>query len=427
MMKLISLTKVALIALAVGLLTAPAAEAQRERRGARSAQAAEVLFPDTQRPDKPNRTSQRGGRILTALIKERDKENFDRVIALGLELAEDSRANDFERALALQYVGAAYIDKDDYPRAIEYLQRAVDADGLPNNNHFQTMLQVAQLQLSEELYAEALDTIDRFLSESGSRKPEHLALKGNILYRLERYPEAAQLLQQAIEAHEAPPASWSQILMASYFEMDRPQEAARIAERLAQANPDDKTLLLNLSSIYVQADMLDKAAAVLEDMRARGMFTQERDYQQLYRIYANMEGKDMLAVAVIREGLDKGILQPAAEPYTVMAQAYYFADRPQEAIEAYREAAKHATTGDTALNLARVLYEVERYAEAKQAANEALQKGLRRPGDAWIILGNVEFYGLDNRAAGIAAFQEAAKYPETKEQAERWLRQVRQR
>jgi predicted Zn-dependent protease len=232
-------------------------------------------------------------------------------------------------------------------------------------------------------------------------------------------------MTQAIAGSDKPQPSWSQILMASYFEMDQPKEAARIAEQLLAQNPDDKGMLMNLSSIYLQADMYDKAVEVLDGARARGMLTTDRDYQQLYRVYLNMDGKEREAIAVMKEGLDKGILQPSHDVYSLMGQAYYFSDQIPQAIEAYREASKHATSGDTALNLARILYNEEKYAEGKVAANEALQKGLKRPGDAYVILGNIEYYGFNNKSAGVAAFEQAAKYPETKEQAEKWLAQAR--
>jgi tetratricopeptide (TPR) repeat protein len=76
-----------------------------------------------------------------------------------------------------------------------------------------------------------------------------------------------------------------------------------------------------------------------------------------------------------------------------------------------------------ALNQARALAELERWSETKAAANQAITKGVKRPGDAYVILGAAEF-GLNNQPAALAAYREAAKYPETKTMAETYLRQV---
>ena len=129
---------------------------------------------------------------------------------------------------------------------------------------------LAQLQMEDEQYAEALATIDRFLTETKSQKPEYLVTKGNILYRLQRYPEAITALKQGIDAAgaDAKP-EWQQLLMAAYFDSNQPAEAAQIAESALAKNPDDKKLQMNLASIYMQADQNDKAIALLEKMRAK--------------------------------------------------------------------------------------------------------------------------------------------------------------
>ncbi|MBW6951157.1 tetratricopeptide repeat protein, partial [Salmonella enterica subsp. enterica serovar Weltevreden] len=80
-------------------------------------------------------------------------------------------------------------------------------------------------------------------------KPEHLVLKGNALYRLERYPEAAQVLKQALESGE-PRGEWQQLLMATYIEMGNTAEAAKLAEQVAQKNPTDKRAQMNLVATY---------------------------------------------------------------------------------------------------------------------------------------------------------------------------------
>ena len=180
------------------------------------------------------------------------------------------------------------------------------------------------------------------------------------------------------------------------------------------------TLIRNLSTVYLQAEKYAEATALLEDAKARGLMTTAKDYDQLYRLYhyAEKEDKD---IATIDEGLAKGILQPSAELYHVKAEAFYFSDRSKDAIEWYGKAAELSNTGDDYVNQARLLYENDRYAEAKAAANKALARDLKRPGDAWIVIGGAEL-GMSNKAAGIAAYKKAAGYPETKNAAESWLR-----
>jgi tetratricopeptide (TPR) repeat protein len=283
------------------------------------------------------------------------------------------------------------------------------------------MYQLGQLRVSEERYEDAIATLERFMKETKSSKPEHLAILGNALYRLERYDEAAAALKQAIETSDKPQSSWSSLLMATYFDQEKPLEAAKIAEQMVAKNPNDKSTLMNLAAIYAQADQYDRAIGVLEKARSQGLLTEERDYRQLYALYLNADNQEAKGIEVINEGLAKGILQPSSEVFIALGQAYYFTDKIKESIDAYRKALPYAKDGEPALNLARVLTNEEDYAGAKAAAQEALKKGVKRPGEAWMVVGRAEF-GLGNKAGLIAAYKEAAKFPETAQQASEWLR-----
>src|SRR5690606_17626670 len=171
-----------------------------------------------------------------------------------------------------------------------------------------------------------------------------------------------------------------------YLELDQPQEAMRIAEELAAKDPSDKRMQLNLASIYLQNDQMDKAAAVLEKVRTSGQLTEAAEYRQLYATYLNMDGREAEAIAVIEDGLAKGILEQDFQTAVALAQSYYFSKQDAKAIEAYKIAAPLDNDGETYLNLARVLWQADRIPEAKQAAQSALDKGLNNPAEARKVL-----------------------------------------
>jgi tetratricopeptide (TPR) repeat protein len=360
---------------------------------------------------------------MQSIIKYSEDGKFEELIAASLEIANDKKAKPADIALSYQNAAFGALELDDYTRGMEYMQKAIDTDALGNDTHYQLMYQMVTVLLSDEKLEEGLALLDRFITETASTNPDHLALKGNALYQLERFQEAADTLDLAIKASDKPKDSWRELQMAIYSEMERPEDAARVAEQLVASNPDDKRALMNLASIYAQADHFDKATAVLETMRGKGLLTEERDYRQLYAMYLNSENKEAEAITVINEGLAKGILQETAEVYNALAQAYYFTDRYDEAIEAYKKAAPLGKDGEGSLNLARVLSNEERFAESKTAAQDAIARGIKRPGDAWIIIARAEF-GLNNNPAMIAAYREAAKFPETKQQAQDWLKRA---
>jgi tetratricopeptide (TPR) repeat protein len=143
---------------------------------------------------------------------------------------------------------------------------------------------------------------------------------------------------------------------------------------------------MNLASVYLQADKYDQAAAVLEKLRNSGQMTDEKEYRQLYTTYANMDGKEKEVIAVINDGMQKGVLKPDQQTYLALAQSYYYSDQIPPAIDAWHKAAPLSKDGETYLNLAKVLWQENRIPEAKQAAKSALEKGVKKPEDAKKII-----------------------------------------
>ncbi|CAN5661113.1 tetratricopeptide repeat protein [soil metagenome] len=366
------------------------AEQRRAQEAAQQVRAEDVAqreqYPHATREEPRTKASAK----LVAKHKRLDQAAYqDKDLAQARALAEeiiaDAGANAYDKARAARSIGALLVGSDD-AAAEAYLNQAIQYNGLQNSEHFEAMHVVADLQLQDKRYQEALATVERFLTESRSQAPEALVLKGNALFRLQRHAEAIAVLKPVIDASPEPRADWNGLLMAAYSGSGQPAEAARVAERIATSTPADKQAQLNLVAAYLGSKQPDRAAEVYEQLRAAGELTDDRDYRNLFAIYLNAEGKEAQAIAVINEGLQKGVLKPDHQMYVALAQAQFFSGQPGAAIEAYQKAAPLAPDGETALNLAKVLANEGRTAESKAAAQQALDKGVRNPEDARKLL-----------------------------------------
>lgn len=357
-----------------------------ERRSSRQApQKAEALYPNSTREEPGVAASQRLLKQLNTLSEASNESDAAKGLPVADEILANSAANTYDKSMAALLAGQLLLNEDN-ERAVTYLNQAVETGGLDNNNHFQAMLIVAQLQAQENQYDQALASLDRYITESGSTDPKDQALKGNLLYRLERYPDAIATLKPLVDAGGEVDPQWQQILMASYAESGNNAEATRLAEQVAQATPDDKRSQVNLAVSYLQTDQNDKAIEVFERLRASGQLTEEGEYRNLYALYLNSENKEREAIAVINEGLQKNILKEDYRTMAALGQANYFSEQIEPAIAAWRKAAPLAENGDTYLNLARVLHQEGRADEAKEAARQAIAKGLNSNTDAERII-----------------------------------------
>ena len=385
-----------LIATAIGGVVVTDAVAQTrstdrsaDRRGGKKDQAkAEALYPQATRAEPDIKASPKLGKQLQKMIDSYNDQKFPETLAAANEILGNSTANAYDKSLAAQLASQAAYNTDDNAAAKKYLLQVLEFNGLDNNGHFQSMLMLGQLQIQDDQLAEGLATLDKYFAETKSTKPEELIIKGQALYQLERYQEAVPVIQQAIAGATEPKDNWNQLLMAALSESGQTGEAVKQAEALAAKNPADKKAQMNLASMYLQADQMDKAGAVMDKLFKGGQLTEEREYKQAYSIYANSDKKEAEVIAVINDGLQKGILKPDYQVYLAQAQAHYYSEPPQveKAIEAWQKAAPLSKDGETYLNLARVLHSEGRIPEAKTAAQQALAKGVKNQADAKKII-----------------------------------------
>jgi tetratricopeptide (TPR) repeat protein len=384
--------------LALGTAADAFAQSGAERggeRGTASRQAAKadgrkkaeavVEYPAATRKEPGLRPSARLGARINKLSEAQQAGDLAAAEAAAAEIMNNDKANAYERAISARLLADMLIGVDD-ERAKGYLRQVIELDGLGNNDHYGTMLALAQLEMQDDDYAAGLAMLDRLVAETKTDKVDVQVLRGNALYRLERFDEAIAALEPVVKGNPEARADWTQLLMAAYSESGRANEATSLAEQVAAKTPDDKRAQLNLASVYLQTDDYAKAIAVYQKLRQAGQLTEDRDYSNLAALYLNSENGERDAIEVLEEGLAKGVLTGDHKTYTALAQAYYFSDQHDKAIEAYQKAAPLDDDGETYLNLAKVLSNAGRDAESKAAAQKALDKGLSKPEEARKLL-----------------------------------------
>ena len=362
--------------------------AERKAKSQQKGSQVEEKYPQATRKVEA-KASAKGAAKLQKLQKTYNDDNdAPAARALADEIIANTALNAYDHSFAAQVAGFAANDAGDSAAALAYWNKALEFNGLDNNSHYQLMLNVAQLQMQDEKYADALATLDRLAKETNSQAPAVLAQRGNVLYRLERFPEAIAVLKQVLASNPegATLTNTQQLLMAAYSDSNQPAEAAKLAEEIAARTPNDRTAQVNLANTFYNIEQYAKAAAVMEKLRAAGQLTDERDYKLLYNSYNQLDGKEKQVVEVVNDGLKKGVLKPDYNSYISLAQAYYYSEQIGPAIDAYKKAAPLDNDGETYLNLARLFWQENRIPEAKEAAKQALAKGIKKPEDAKKIM-----------------------------------------
>ena len=331
-------------------------EAERKARESKdkAENTAAAQYPQATREEPEASASRRGLKALQELVETYNAGDTAKTTAAALAIATDADSNAYEKAFAYQIAATAVSGAGDDAKGAEYFAKAIEANGLGNNDHYTAMLNLAVVQYGAGEFPQALATIDRFLAETKSQKPEALNLRGGALMGMERYADAAAVY------------------------------AAQVA-----ASPEDKVARMNAVAAYQQAGQDDKAVALLADAQAKGQLADANEYRALYVSYLNSE-RDKDALKVIDEGLAKGILKEGPElarAFMIIGQNAYYVEDEATALAMYTRAAPMADNGEAALNLAKLHSEAGNKAKAKAAAELALSKGVKDTAQAKRLAG----------------------------------------
>lgn len=329
------------------------AELNKSKNEGKAAPAAAPLFPNATRQEPDAKASSKTLKALQEVQAAYEKQDYAGTIAKAEAIANQADANPYEKSFAYQLAASAAADQNNDAKAADYFQKALTTNGLDNNSHYQVMSNLAAVQFGTEKYADALKTLDTFLAETKSPDVKYQTMRGSIL-----------------------------------ASMGRNDEAAKLYKDLLAKNPGDKKILMNAVASLQQADQYDQANALLGEAYKKGQLTEAREYKALYAGYLNSD-KWKEAVPVINDGAAKGLLPPDADlakAYMVVAQKAYAEDDTKTAVEMYAKAAPIAADGEAYLNLAKVYSYQGKKAEAKDAAQKALDKGIKKPDEARTLL-----------------------------------------
>lgn len=324
-------------------------QSRQSNRRQKSEQKPVAEFPKATRKEPSAKATEKGVKKLNAINDAYNEQNYTEVLALAVPHAE-STENAYEKSFAYQLAAVAATETNDLAKAAQYFQAAIDAEGMDNNSHYRMMSNLAVTQSQQEQWDASIKTLDRFLSETGTDDPKYFSMKAGLLSAAGRNEEAGKLF----------------------------------GELLAK-NPGDKKLLMNTVATLQQADKFAEASTLLLDAQKKGMLTEAAEYRALYSGLLNQDERWKEAVAVIEEGVAKGVLpkdRDLGNAWSVVANQAFFSDDLNAAAKYYAEAAPLMPDGETWLNLAKVYNNLGKKAEQRAAAQQALAKGVKNTAEA---------------------------------------------
>ena len=353
-------------------------------------------------------------RIHEQIAEDNYKEAEERLAKLL------GRGNDYEKAVAYQTLGFVKIQQNDFKNGLQAFETALSLGGLPQLQQEQLKYNAGQLYIADGNYTKGIRTLEEYMAEACGDIPAdaHIQLAAGYAEK-KQFRKAIQQVDLALSKTKEPKEQWLQLKLALHYELKEFPACAEVLVKLIALVPDKVDYFKQLSGIYFEIKKDPDSLAVLALAQRQGLFKKESEYKNLASVYMLLD-IPYQAGATMAAALEAGAVEASEKNLEFLGDTWLAAREYRRSADALKRAAQVNNNGDIWKRLAQVLAEEERWADAIEAADQAVKAGVESAGDALMIKG-LASYNANRPKTAIAAFNQALRYEESRKQARQWL------
>jgi len=352
------------------------------------------------------------------------EEKYNEAYSSLRKMLDRAGKDDYLQAIIYQALAQVEWSRNNFDPALQYFEKAVQLNTLPNQAHFALMYQIAQLYYMKERYDDALNRLDMWFCTAPQEKITSSAyvLQASIHTNNKDYANALKSIEKAISMDKDPKEQWYQLKLAAHYELEQFPQAAETLELIISRWPEKKTYWVQLTQTYYKLKQDDKALSVLALAYRKKLLDTQSDILFLSSLYSNAN-VPLKAADVLQKGIESGVVEGTDRHWALVADTWYAAEEMEKALVAYEKAGGAARTGEIDLRRGYILVDLERWTPAREALSSAISKGgldERKTGEAYLLRGMAEF-NLGNFDSASADWGKASKYPKARDAARQWM------
>ena len=328
----------------------------------------------------------------------------------------------YEQAIVQQTMGYLFSTQEDYKKASQYFQKALESNALPEKVSHDLTYNLAQLLLADEQYKKGISLLETWLKTDASPPNSAYVLMASANYRVKEYKKTIEYIRIAIKNDDSVNESWHQVALSAHLELKQYKSAIKVLETLLTSYPYKKRYWSQLSALYLQQNKEFSSLAVkmlaqrLELCDAKTLVNLANMYRYLHIPYKSAQ--------LLTKGIEDGVIKADFDNLNKIADSWLSAREYQKAADVLQKITALDDSGESDLKYGRVLFGMEQWQQAVTPLMRAIEnlKG-GKVGGALLLLGMVQFH-LDDLEQAKKQFTKSVKFENERNQAGQWLRHV---
>lgn len=369
--------------------------------------------------------SERVGKKVAKIYDLYAADQIDEALVLALEIKPKKP---YDKAYMAKFLGSMYAgQKGKGKEAIKYLQASVDADILSTNEHGNAIRTLADLQVQEKQFEDAVKSYKLWMEFTGKQDPKVYVRIGVAYMELKQYDNVIAPADKAIELQKAKPDdSPYRLKLGAYYESKQPKKAILVLEEMVGLFPSEAKYWAQLGQFYMLEERYEKALETMHIAYVNGFLTTKSQILVLAQLYTN----NMIpyrAAVVLEKHMKSGLIPRDERMLKLIAASWHQAKELKRAIKYYGEAAAIENDGELYYKQGTLAFELEKHRDAIKALKLALDdKKLRKPDNAMFTLAQAYFYnGQYKTALRTMQTVEKAKTKSVAKNAGVWIKYIK--
>lgn len=382
--------KMSALALVMGVaatVSTPAL-AQQSNSAKQSKPSGPVVCPGYEK-GKTKLVGERAGKKVQKAFEAYNEDKVQEALDI---LYDIETSDDFDKAYVGRFIGnllAADEKKSD--EALRYLTDAVKDKVLNDSEHANTLKLVANLNLREENYKEAINWYQQWMDFTCKEDPDTYVRMAQAYFETKELDKVIEPANRAIELYDKPNKNPYVLKLQSYYQRKMYPETVEIAETLVNTFPENPTWWTQLGVFYMLVENYDDALSTMEIAYNAGYLDKEAQFKNLSQLYST-NGIPYKAAKILEKHLEKGDIKKDASIMRNIANSFHQAKNYDIAANYYGKAADMSSDPDDFQKQGTLLLVAEDYKGAVKALNNALDRGAEEEGKIYFSLMEAYFY-----------------------------------
>lgn len=341
-------------------------------------------------------------------------------IALLMKFKDKRGLNSYEKAQIWATLAFAYYTIGDMTNTIRSYEMILLQGTISEALEQQTLRALFQLYFAEENYRKSIEYATKFEEARGELDAVvtyYKALSYYLLEEIQQSLENALLVEQiTIEQGKVMKESWWYLQVVDYSVLEDTDNVIVVLEKLIQHYPK-KRYWMHLAGMYGEKEWEDLSLSAYYAAYTQGFFTRETEIVMLSQRLLNAE-VPFEAAEVLEQGFANKILTQSEKNLKLLATSYTMAQEMDNAITAWKSAARQGESGEIHYRLAQALAHQERFSEAVKSYQKSLDtKDLvkKKESDAYFWMG-ISLMSLKRWDEAVRAFRNSEKADSKKRQ-----------